>query len=348
MGEFNANRRKQSWNETAPNNKETGAIGKTDRRSSNRSKSILRKQNCEPDAKDVNFWTKVFCNNNNNCSNNNGNSSPGRKSQDNYPASRSPVPPTSTSSNDTSNNRKLNHTTTATLLNNILSNIKENRPTSNEMSTASRSPNSTVNMRELDDITLNNATNLSGNENTQYPQSNDSVRKSTYNLITSIKSKNTEAKRKSTSASGQLLQQHEAEQTRNERSHESNGQRASLNSDINFDLNEANDTFLRTLNELRLDYDDLSTNRSVEHRNSHSSKERYTQSMRLQNYFDRDFSLMFAFFFVHFLKKGFWKGQVHHRCLGYSSLEKLHITNGNENPRRHNISQRKSSICTVK
>lgn len=275
MGEFNANRRKQGWNENTTNNKETGAIGRTDRRSANRSKSILRKQNCEPDAKDVNFWTKVFCNNNNNnCSNNNGNSSTSRNSQDNYPASRSPVPPSSTSSNDATNSKKLNHTTTATLLNSILSNIKDNRPKSNETSTAAnRSPNSTVNMRELDDISLNNATNVSANENTQYPQMNDSVRKSTYNLITSIKSKNSETKRKTTSASG-ALQQHETEQTRNERLYESNGQRVSLSSDINFDLNEANDTFLRTLNELRLDYDDLSTNRSVEHRNSYSSKER--------------------------------------------------------------------------
>lgn len=286
MGEFNANRHKQSWNQSnAENNQTTSTSNKTDKKSANRTKCVLRKQNCDSDMKEQHFWSKVFSNNNgsSNSSNSSSTSSTnnGRKSQENYPLSRSPAPPSGTPSNDTATSNKSNHSTTATLLNSIISNMKDPRPKSTESTT-------TVNMRELDDIALNNITNMNGINNNQYLQMADPARKSTYNLIASIKPRCTSSKRRT---NGTTLQQpQESEQIRNSGIHNSNGQRASLNSDINLELSDSNDTFLRTLNDLRLDYTDLSTNRSVEHRNGQqSSKERWVEvdhSVCISNLFE--------------------------------------------------------------
>lgn len=259
MGEFNANRHKQSWNQSgAENNTATSTTSKSDKKSANRTKCVLRKQHCEADVKEPNFWSKVFSNNNGSSSSSSSSTSStsnGRKSQENYPLSRSPAPSSSTSSTDTATGKKSNHSTTATLLNSIISNMKDSRPRPK----STESTTTTADLRELNDTALNNITNMDGVNR--------------FNISSVIKPRCASSKRKT---NGTTLQQPQGtEQSRNGELPDSNGQRASLNADINLDLSDSNDTFLRTLNDLRLDYNDLSTNRSVEHRSGQqSAKER--------------------------------------------------------------------------
>lgn len=273
MGEFNANRHKPSWYHNIETNQGTATAIKAASKSPSRLRSAPRNQHSVTDVRDVNFWTKVFFNNNNNGSG----STSSRKSQEIYSASQLPAPSATTAStNDTAATKKSNLATTASLLNSILSNAKDNRSKSNEATvTAHISSDRTINLQEFDHTSTGNAiTSGNGNDTSQYQQPPELSRKSTYNLPTSIKSRDANAKRKTANVGAA-----ETEYMRNSCSsslNSANGRRNSHKADNILDLSDSNDTFLRTLNDLRLDYD-LLTNRSVQQQSSQSAKEKYVK-----------------------------------------------------------------------
>lgn len=269
MGEFNANRHKQSWHHSVDSGQGAGAAPRAGGKTASRSRSASRKQGSDADVKDVNFWTKVFF------TNGSGPAS-GRKSHASYPSARSPAPSSSVASaNDAAATKKPSQTTTASLLNSILSNVKDNRLKSTETAAAASMPsNQTINLRELDALSAASSS-VAGNAN---DQPSESSRKPTYNLLASIGREMRSKKSKTAAAAtaGSAQQQHGTEHPQSRdpnRSNSATGHRSSLKADGILDLSDSSDPFLRTLNELRLDYD-LSTSRSVEPRSSKSSKDK--------------------------------------------------------------------------
>lgn len=203
------------------------------------------------DMKNSNFWTKVLFNNTSN--NNNGSSNnTTRRTNNLFPSSSS----------------------TAVIFNSIISNLKDHHPKSNGLNDVDGIDR---NFNMSDGIATNNGdgTNAGTSTAASLPSTTTSCTDTSFNLTTS-KSKNVLLKQKC----AKNRSEHSNEMNQQEKSNE--GDRMTLNND----LNAANSTFLRALNDLHLDYNELTTTHSIINRQEQNdgaaqstSKERYLHKM---------------------------------------------------------------------